>query len=67
MADFVMQRTLAEIDPDLESLDEMVITIPSCHHTFTVETLDGHCSMSEFYTCGPDRKWLGLSSPIGFK
>ena len=67
MADFVMQCTLAEIDPDLESLDEMVITILSCRHTFTVETLDGHCSMSEFYACGPDGKWLNLLSPTRFK
>ena len=62
-----MQRTLGEIEPDLESLDEMLITIPSCRHTFTVETLDGHCGMSEFYSCGQNGKWLGLLSPIGFK
>ena len=67
MADFVMQRTLAEIDSDLESLDEMVITILSCRHTFTVEILGGHCSMSKFYACGPDGKWLDLLSLTGFK
>ncbi|KAI9460071.1 hypothetical protein HD554DRAFT_2028943 [Boletus coccyginus] len=65
VADFIMQRTLAEIDPDLESLDEMLITIPSCRHAFTVKTLDGHCSMTEFYACRADGKWLGLLSPIG--
>lgn len=62
-----MQRALAEIDPDMESLDELLITIPSCRHTFTVETLDGHCGMTEFYSCGPTGKWLGLSTPIGFR
>lgn len=67
VADFVMQRTLAEIDPDLESLDELLITIPSCHHTFTVETLDGHCGITDFYSCRPDGKWQGLLSPIGFR
>ncbi|KAI9456882.1 hypothetical protein HD554DRAFT_1839076 [Boletus coccyginus] len=67
VADFIMQRTLAEIDPDLESLDEMLITIPSCRHALTVETLDGHCGMTEFYSCRADGKWLGLLSPIGFR
>ncbi|KAI9460073.1 hypothetical protein HD554DRAFT_1598622 [Boletus coccyginus] len=67
VADFIMQRTLADIDPDLESLDEMLITIPSCRHAFTVETLDGHCGMTEFYSCRADGKWLGLLSPIGFR
>ena len=67
VADFIMQRTLEDIDPDLESLDEMLITIPSCRHTFTVETLDGHCGMTEFYSLGPDETWLGLLSPIGFR
>lgn len=67
MADFILQRTLADIEPDLESLDELLITIPSCRHTFTVETLDGHCGMSEFYSCKPDGTWLGLLSPVGFR
>lgn len=67
MADLVMQRTLAEIDPNLECLDGLLITIPSCRHTFTVETLDGHCGMSEFYSCREDGTWLGLSSPTGFR
>jgi hypothetical protein len=67
VADFIMQRTLEDINPDLESLDEMLITIPSCRHTFTVETLDGHCGMTEFYSRRPDETWLGLLSPIGFK
>ncbi|KAN0098042.1 AAA domain containing protein [Tylopilus felleus] len=69
IADFVMQRTLAEVDPDSESLEELVITIPSCRHTFTVEMLDGHCSMSEFYSTvpGPNGEWRGLLTPIGFR
>ncbi|KAH0839427.1 hypothetical protein J3R83DRAFT_202 [Lanmaoa asiatica] len=67
VADLIMQRTLAEIDFDSESLDELLITIPSCRHTFTVETLDGHCCMTEFYSCGQTGKWLGLLSPIGFR
>ena len=42
VANFIMQRTLEDVEPDLESLDEMLITIPSCGHTFTVESRDGH-------------------------
>ena len=67
VADFILQRTLAEIHPDLDSLDSMLITIPSCRHAFTVRTLDGHCGMTEFYSCRADGKWLGLLSPIGFR
>ena len=67
IADFILQRTLADIDPDWGSLDELLITIPSCRHTFTVETLDGHCSMSEFYSSGKDGEWNGLLTPIGFR
>ncbi|KIK93721.1 hypothetical protein PAXRUDRAFT_828683 [Paxillus rubicundulus Ve08.2h10] len=67
VVDFIMQRTLSEVTPDDESLDEMLITIPSCRHAFTVETLDGHCGMSEFYSRGPDGRWCGLLTPTGFK
>ncbi|KIJ68146.1 hypothetical protein HYDPIDRAFT_107807 [Hydnomerulius pinastri MD-312] len=67
VADFIMQRTLSEVNPDLESLDELLITIPSCRHAFTVETLDGHCSMTEFYSCSPDGRWIGLLAPTGYK
>lgn len=65
--DLILQRTLVDVDPDMNGLDDMVITIPSCRHTFTVETLDGHCGMTEFYNCDPNGKWLGLSSPAGFR
>jgi hypothetical protein len=62
-----MQRTLSEVAPELETLDEMLITIPSCKHTFTVETLDGHCSMSDFYYQNESGQWLRMLSPIGFR
>lgn len=41
----------------------MTITLPSCKHTFTVETLDGHCQLSSYYTQDIDGHWTGLSSP----
>ncbi|CAL1707171.1 unnamed protein product [Somion occarium] len=46
IVDLVLQRSLEYIDPDQETLDELLITIPSCKHVFTVETLDGHCGAS---------------------
>ena len=46
----------------------MTITIPSCKHTFTVETLDGHCGMSDFYSKkDPSGPWVGLLCPVGFR
>lgn len=63
-----MQRTLSEVTPELGTLDEMTITIPSCGHTFTIETLDGHCGMSDFYRQKEsDGQWLGLLCPVGFR
>ena len=43
-----MQRKLAEIDINSEDISERLIKL-ACGHIFTVETLDGHCNMSEYY------------------
>jgi len=43
-----MQRKLAEIDLSSEDISERLIKL-ACGHVFTVETLDGHCNMSEYY------------------
>jgi hypothetical protein len=43
-----LQRELAEIDLTSEDISERLIKLP-CGHVFTVETLDGHCNMSEYY------------------
>ncbi|KAK7685306.1 hypothetical protein QCA50_011669 [Cerrena zonata] len=69
IADLVLQRELEFIDPDAGTLDELLITLPNCKHVFTVETLDGHCDMSEYYERdGVDGEWLGLKAPpIGFR
>jgi hypothetical protein len=64
VVDMVLYRKLEDIDPTAGTLDELLITLPKCGHVFTVETLDGHCGMSEFYTReGNDGKWLQLRSP----
>jgi hypothetical protein len=52
IVDFIMQRTLAEIDLSSEDISERLIRL-ACGHIFTVETLDGHCNMSEYYEIDP--------------
>ncbi|KAH9987465.1 AAA domain-containing protein [Russula compacta] len=48
IVDFIMQRNLAEIDLSSEDITERLIKL-TCGHIFTVETLDGHCKMPEYY------------------
>jgi hypothetical protein len=48
IVDFIMQRTLADVDLGSEDISERLIKL-ACGHIFTVETLDGHCNMSEYY------------------
>jgi hypothetical protein len=68
VVDFIMQRTLSEVTPQDGTLDELLITIPSCRHTFTVETLDGHTGMTDFYQRNEQNgRWVGLLAPTGFK
>lgn len=52
VVDFIMQRTLADLDPISDDMSERIITL-TCGHTFTVETLDGHCNMADFYDVDP--------------
>ena len=64
-----MQRTLGDIDPQAETLEDLLITLPICRHVFTVETLDGHCELHEYYRRDSSTyKWIGLEAPPpGFK
>ncbi|KAK1220258.1 hypothetical protein PQX77_016994 [Marasmius sp. AFHP31] len=48
VVDFLMQRTLAEIDLTSDETSDRLITL-KCGHLFTVETLDGHCCMPDYY------------------
>jgi hypothetical protein len=43
-----MQRRLDEIDVSSKDISERLIKL-ECGHIFTVETLDGHCKMSDYY------------------
>ncbi|KAL5492745.1 hypothetical protein ACEPAI_4192 [Sanghuangporus weigelae] len=64
----IMQRSLRELDPSRGSTDELIITLPGCKHTFTVETLDGHCQLQDYYELDVNGNWRGLKSPSpGFK
>ena len=48
IVDFIMQRRLDEIDLSSDDVSERLIRL-ECGHIFTVETLDGHCNMSNYY------------------
>jgi hypothetical protein len=59
-----MQRALGEIDLEQGTVDELLIRIPHCEHVFTVETLDGHCGMSEYYNRDEaSGEWISLRTP----
>jgi hypothetical protein len=45
VVDFILSSTFEEID-----LDENPCIMPSCGHILTLESMDGHMSMSDFYT-----------------
>lgn len=52
VVDLIMQRTISEIDTTSDDVSEKLIAL-QCGHIFTVETLDGHCGMSEYYEIDP--------------
>ena len=63
IADLVAQRTISEIDTISDDVNEKLIAL-ECGHIFTVETLDGHCSMSEYYEIDPmTGGYLGMKAP----
>jgi hypothetical protein len=57
-----MQRELAEIDLSSDDISERLIKL-ACGHIFTVETLDGHCNMSEYYRIDPMGVFLATKAP----
>ncbi|KAH7108426.1 AAA domain-containing protein [Auriculariales sp. MPI-PUGE-AT-0066] len=68
VVDLVMQRKLNEVNPLAGTLDEMLITL-KCGHCFTVETLDGHCELGQFYTQDANGTWIApcMPSTSGFR
>ncbi|KAI5123686.1 hypothetical protein M0805_001714 [Coniferiporia weirii] len=68
IADFILQRPLNELNPAEGTLDELIITLPGCNHSFTVETLDGHCQLQDYYEQDERGNWRKLKSPAtGYK
>jgi hypothetical protein len=63
VVDLTMFRSLRDIDPTLGTIDELTITI-ACGHTFTVETLDGVCHMTDYYTRDEaSQQWITPIAP----
>jgi hypothetical protein len=57
VVDFIMSSTYEELD-----LDENPCIIPPCGHILTLESMDGHMSMSDFYTMDAEGSIVGLKN-----
>lgn len=63
IVDLISQRTISDIDTTSDDVRERLIAL-GCGHIFTVETLDRHCSMSEYYEVDPETgRYLGMKAP----
>ncbi|KAH9007625.1 hypothetical protein EDB83DRAFT_2236280 [Lactarius deliciosus] len=62
IVDFIMQRRLDEIDLSSDDISERLIRL-ECGHIFTVETLDGHCNMSEYYESDAMGVFTAMKAP----
>ncbi|KAI0765957.1 hypothetical protein BD413DRAFT_606098 [Trametes elegans] len=62
IVDFIMQRRLDEIDLKSTDVSDRLITL-ACGHIFTVETLDGHCHMADYYDVDPMGRYLSTKAP----
>ncbi|KAI5116801.1 hypothetical protein M0805_007013 [Coniferiporia weirii] len=68
IADFILHRPLSELNPSEGTLGELIITLQGCKHSFTVETLDGHCQLQDYYERNEGGNWRKLKSPsTGYK
>lgn len=57
IADFIMSSTFKEVD-----LDESPCIIPPCGHILTLESMDGHMSMSDFYNMDAEGSIVSLKN-----
>ena len=57
VVDFILSSTFEEID-----LDENPCIMPSCGHILTLESMDGHMSMSDFYTTNGEGSIVDLKN-----
>jgi hypothetical protein len=57
VVDFILSSTFEEVD-----LDENPCIMPSCGHILTLESMDGHMSMSDFYTTNGEGSIVDLKN-----
>ncbi|KAI0028475.1 hypothetical protein K488DRAFT_58479 [Vararia minispora EC-137] len=62
IVDWLLQRTLSEIDLASVDIADRLITL-DCSHVFTVETLDGICDMRAYYEVGQIGEYLDTKAP----
>ena len=62
IVDFILQRPLSDIDLASNDIGERLIAL-ACSHIFTVETLDGHCNMQEYYHVDEMGRFLCTKAP----
>jgi hypothetical protein len=57
VVDFILSSTFEEVD-----LDKNPCIVPSCGHILTLESMDGHMNMSDFYTMNDEGSMAGLKN-----
>ncbi|RDL33045.1 Uncharacterized protein BP5553_08484 [Venustampulla echinocandica] len=57
VVDFILSSTFEEVN-----LDEDPCIVPSCGHILTMESMDGHMSMSDFYTMNGEGSIVDLKN-----
>ena len=63
IVDLIMRRPIYEIDTTSHNVSERLITL-ECGHIFTVETLDHHCSMYDYYEMSPmTGRYIAMKAP----
>ncbi|KAI0956522.1 hypothetical protein AcW1_005178 [Taiwanofungus camphoratus] len=62
VVDLIMQRRLDEVDLTSSDTSERLITL-NCGHIFTVETLDGHCGMGDYYEMDMMGRFVAIKAP----
>ena len=59
IVDFILSSTFEEVN-----LDESPCIIPSCGHLLTLESMDGHMSMSDYYAINDEGSIVGLRKSV---
>ncbi|KAK0199718.1 hypothetical protein DFS33DRAFT_1398406 [Desarmillaria ectypa] len=62
IVDFIIQRRLVDMPVRSDDISDRIITL-DCGHMFTVETLDGHCQMTDYYEVDEMGTYTGMKAP----